>query len=175
MNPQTANENLNEVEATENEGVLSASVTKKITDPFTNKEIKAKGNYSLPLATSLETLNSLSGGKIEETIFWFNYGRKVAARAQVAAKLDFDLGSDSLNASFKSFTVAMAQILGKDASEERQKLTKDFILSQPQFSALSEALKNYSQGDVNVDFSSEELKKPSGKRGRPGSEENSAE
>lgn len=162
MNPVQSQEVKNEVA-----GTYAGKVSTTVVDPFTGKKLKAIGEYSLPQATDSESLDSLSKGDISEVIFWYNFGRKVAARAQVAAKLGFDLGSPELNDLFSSFMGAMDQLVGKDGTQEQRDAFKGFVLAQAKFKPLAEALENYTPGSVNVDFATEELKKPSGKKGRP--------
>lgn len=170
MNPNAVVEN--EVENDEQEsGILVKSLKKSIEDPFSGKKIVAEGEYSLPLASSLEDAEKLVAGNVEDLLFWFNFGRKTAARAQVAAMLSgFDSGDEKINDLYKSFTSAMNSILGEKATPEKRELTKQFILSQDQFSPLKSALENWKPGSVSVDFSQVELKKPSGKKGRPAAE-----
>jgi hypothetical protein len=158
-------------------------VTRKVKNPFDGTMIERKANFELPAAYGDDpnVIMAIVGQKWEEIIFWFNHGRKVAARQQLNQMLAFDLGSDELNDLYDSFNDAMDSLLTKDATPEKRKRIKDFILSEDKFAILKIALDDVQEkgiDELNVKFGSPdatgkvaegetELKKPSGKKGAP--------
>ena len=152
----------------------SGKGNKKVTDPF-GKQVVRQGTFSLPLAQNFDEAMQLSKGSEDDLIFWYNHGRKLQARMQLNASLDLDLGSKQLNDDYKSFENAMEQIgVTKDTPEEERKQVREFILKQPKFAGIRakwDEIENKGFGPVHLDFSDVELKKPSGKRGRPAAEE----
>jgi len=123
----------------------------------------------------LRKQTQITGGKVEDLLFWFNYGRKVAARAQVNAALGFDLGDEKLNDLFKSFQNAMSNMVTDKTTPEKREKIKNFILDEDKFEPLRSHLADWKPEGVTVDFSSVEIKKPSGQKGRPKKESDSDE
>lgn len=167
MNPQQTDN-----QATDTPEVVTSPLVGKISsaveNPFTGKKQKMTGHYSLPLALNMDDLASLTKGNQDDVLFWFNHGRKMAARAQVAAKLDFDLGNDDLNDLYRSFKNALNNMVDDKTPEPKRKRVIDFILGEDKFADLKTAMDSWKPEDITIDFSSTELRKPSGKRGRPG-------
>jgi hypothetical protein len=148
-------------------------VSSKTLNLFTGQKEELKGKYSLPLATDLQSLNSLVQGNESDILFWINFGRKVAARSQDNARLEFDLGSDELNDKYSAFDSALKSMVDDKTTPERRQRVIDFILGEPKFAELKDALANREIGEIFVDFAEVELKKPSGKRGRQKKESDS--
>jgi len=179
MNPNIDENDLIQNPAEDSEGIETANNysgkgNKKVTDPF-GKQVVRQGTFSLPLATDSSDAYQLCGGSEEDVVFWFNHGRKLQARMQLNASLDLDLGSKQLNDDYKSFENAMEQIgVTKDTPKEEREQVQAFILKQPKFEGIRAKWAEIQQngfGPVHLDFSEVELKKPSGKRGRPAAEE----
>ena len=145
-------------------GIYSGKVSTKVIHPVDQKEIKVTGDFKLPLATNLNEALEMVGSNDQDVVFWFNYGRKNAARIAVAQSLGMDLGSDEMNDLLKSFTTAMGSF-GDNLSEARKTKIKEFILSEEKFAPLRDIMGNWSPDHKSVDFSVVELKRPSSKRG----------
>ena len=169
---------------------ISGPVKRKVENPFTGEEITRIGTYTLDAATDLDSALAIVGQKESEVIFWFNYGRKLQAKAQMFNSLGFDLGSDELNELFGSFKRAMSGMLDalpKDATKEqkdklaakRERIQK-FILSEEKFEPIREKLTELEKAgleSISIKFGNPDadgkvpdgemaLNKPSGKRGR---------
>ena len=179
MNPNVDENDLIQNPAEDSEGIETANNysgggNKKVTDPF-GKEIKRKGTFSLPLAQNFDEAMQLSKGSEDDLIFWYNHGRKLQARIQLNSSLDVDLGSKQLNDDYKSFENAMEQIgVTKDTPKEERDEIQAWVLKQKKFEGIRAKWSEIQQngfGPVHLDFSEVELKKPSGKRGRPAAEE----
>lgn len=176
MNPNVDETELNapEIDGAESEtetaNIAKGSGNKKLMDPF-GKETLRKGTFSLPLAVDSSDAYQMCGGNESDVVFWFNFGRKLAARNQMNAALELDLGSKQLNDDYKSFENAMSEIgVTKDTPAEEREQIQKFILKQPKFAGILakwDDIKTNGFGAVHLDFSQVELKKPSGKRGRP--------
>ena len=156
-------------------GIYGGKVKKNVKDPFGTDPIERVGKFSLPLATNLPEALEMVKNSADDVVFWFNHGRKLQARMQLNASLDLDLGSKQLNDDYKSFENAMEQIgVTKDTPKEEREQVQAFILKQPKFEGIRAKWAEIQQngfGPVHLDFSEVELKKPSGKRGRPAAEE----
>jgi len=145
-------------------GIYSGKVSTKVIHPVDQVEVKVTGDFKLPLASDLNEALTMVGGNDSDVVFWFNYGRKMQARIQVGQSLGMDLGSDELNELLKSFNTAMGSF-GTNLSDARKNKIKDFILSEEKFAPLRDLMDTWTPEHKSVDFSSVELKKPSGKRG----------
>ena len=156
---------------TGNEGIYLGKVTTKTKHPITQEDLKVTGDFKLPMATSGSEALNMVGGSEDDLVFWFNFGRKVAARTVVTQSLGLDFGTEELNDLVKSFSAAMSAMSSDGMSEERKKKIKDFILSEDKFAPIREVLSGWTPDHKSVDFSVVELKKPSGKRGPKGKDD----
>lgn len=148
---------------------VKKTVKRTVEHPFSGKEIERTANYTLPLATDLNSASSIAGGKEEELVFWFNYGRRIAAHNQAIASLAFDMGSDELNQLKSSLDNAMKNLVGKDTSDDDKKRYRDFFLSEKKFAPLRDKLNQIEAegfGDKDIDYSTVTLEHPSFTRGR---------
>ena len=137
-----------------------------VKNPITGEEITREAEYSLPIIQNLDEAHAILGTE-QELLYWVNYGRKVAARAQVFAALGgLDLGDPQITDLYKSFTAAMDQ-LGKDMEPERLKMIRDMVLSEKKYAPLKKSMDEFSPEKLVVDFAQTEIKKSSGKRGAP--------
>ena len=164
----TSNVSLKETEENQDQetsSLYTGKVSTKVTNPFNGKEVKVTGDFKLPLATSMEEALHMVGDIDDDVVFWFNLGRKAAARAAVSAKLGIDLGSDEKNELLKSFTAAMDSMSSDNMSPERKKRIQDFILSEEKFQPIREEVQNWTPEHQSIDFAVVELKKPDSKRG----------
>ena len=160
VNPAVA-----ESEDQETANLYTGKVSTKVINPFNGKEQKVTGDFKLPLATSGEEALNMVAGSESDLVFWYNLGRKAAARAAVQAKLGIDLGSDEKNELLKSFTAAMDSMSSEGMSAERKKRIQDFILSEEKFEPIREDVTNWTPEHQSIDFAVVELKKPDSKRG----------
>lgn len=171
MSPSVADKNksvmFNGIEWKSEPGIYRGRTKTDVVDPFSKdskEKIEREGYYEIPIATNLDQANSIVKGNEQELLFWFNYGRKVQARAQMTQSLKVDLGDDH-----KSFENALKNMVDENTPPERVERVKQFILGEPKFAALREKMEQARKegfGTIFLDFSKEELKKPTGVRGR---------
>lgn len=168
---------------------LYVGKTSKKEDNFFKKgeKIVFVGEYAVPLAykpgddphSALNRATAMVNGKLEDVLFWFDYGRKVAARTQATLGLGLEFTSDKedekeaedeieqLEDLARSFKNAMSNMITESTSEERKNAIMNFILSEEKFAPIRdkmEVIKN--PAPKFFDFGSEKLKKPTGVRGR---------
>lgn len=149
---------------TESASVYKGKGSAKVTNPISGEEIKVTGDFILPLAQNADDALNMVGSKEEDLVFWFNFGRKAAARQVVAKSLGMDFGTEEKNDLFKSFDAAISAVR-KGMSEARIKALQDFILSEEKYAPIREDLMNWTPDHKTFDFSKIELEKPDSKRG----------
>ena len=145
-------------------------VTKKVED-LNGKMIEVEGSYILPLATTLNEASAMVKDNESDLLFWFNHGRKIQARAQVAATLGMEFETEELEDRDKQFKNALKNMVEEDTPEADKAEARKFLLSLPKFKDLAETYKTFSPDPKNIDFGQVELKRPSGVRGRRKKEE----
>ena len=151
-------------------GKAVGKVTKKVED-LNGKMIEVEGTYTLPLATNMNEALSMVKNSEDDFVFWFNHGRKVQARAQVAATLGMEFETEELEDRDKQFKNALKNMVEEDTPDADKAEARKFLLSLPKFKDLAETYKTFSPDPKNIDFGSVELKRPSGVRGRRKKEE----
>ena len=151
-------------------GIYKNQVRKNVDNPFTGKKVEMTGTYQLPIAQNLNEINSMTKGDEQEITFWFNYGRKVAAKNQALAALDFGLETEDLNDLHSQFKNALRNMVDETTPDDRRKVVIDFILGVPKYQKLKTALDELQKTGMEpiaLDFGGkDELRKPTGVRGR---------
>jgi len=168
MNPSNVTENPAEQEQEDNSALAENTYKVSRTVKDANGERKAEATYHLPVAKTLEEMNSYAGGLNEEILYWFNFGRKVAARQQVFMALNNQFPDEKINDLNKAFVEARDQMLLGSKDPVKIKRYTDFILGEDQYAPLVAAMKERDENKNNLphfDFSIESIKKPGDKPG----------
>jgi hypothetical protein len=142
-------------------------VTRTVKDA--NGERKASATYHLPIAKTLADADKFSGSDDQELVYWYNLGRKVAARQQVFMALNNQFADEKINELNKAFVEAVDQMLaGKEDAAKRKRYT-EYILGEEQYAPLVQAMKDRdtNKSIPHFDFGTQEIKKPGDKPGRP--------
>lgn len=148
-------------------GTYKGKGNKKVLNPFSGKEEVRNGEFSLPLIRDEEHAKELVPNA-EDRVFWMNAGRKAQARIQMYSLFDNLFDNDKLNDDYESFVLAYNQVVTDKTPEDRKQKVRDFILGEEKFVELKAKLDEI-QGNfppVFIDYAVEELKKPSGIRGK---------
>lgn len=158
----------NEAEA-QTSGVYKGKGNKKVMNPLTGKEEVRNGEFSLPLIRDEAHAKEILPNE-EDRVFWMNQGRKAQARIQMYSLFEDIFGDEALNEAYESFILAYSQVVTDKTSEERKQKVRDFLLSEEKFEGLKGALEDLTKAGglkpVSIDYAVEELKKPSGVRGK---------
>jgi hypothetical protein len=152
------------------QGVYKGKGNKKVLNPFTGKEEMREGSFSLPLATDEDHAKQLVKQSGEDVVFWFNQGRKAQARIQMYSLFEDIFGDEKLNEDYASFILAYEQVVTEKTSDERKAKVREFLLGEEKFEQLKAKLAELETAGglkpVFIDYATEELKKPSGVRGK---------
>lgn len=128
------------------------------------EERKAEGTYHLPLAKNFVEMQNISANE-DEAVYWFNFGRKSAARQQVFMALANPYADDKINELNKAFNEAVDQMLAGSNDPVKKKRYTDYILGEEQFAPLVAAMKESKDAKPHFDFSTIEIKRPGDKPG----------
>jgi hypothetical protein len=168
--PERKENQMNPVQAVETENKVvnpfTSKVSTKVDNILTGQKIALEADMIVPQITDDESLASIVPVK-EDIYFWLNWAFRIAARNQVMAMLEFDLGNDALNDLYDAFKVAIANILDPKATQEERSDLIALLLKQKKFAELAGHIEGFKAEKLVVDFTStHKLEKPSSKRGR---------
>lgn len=168
MNPTNVAEQEVDQDQDSSQGELPENtfrVTRTVKDA--NGERKASATYHLPIAKTLADADKFSGSDDSELVYWYNLGRKVAARQQVFMALNNQFADEKINELNKAYVEAIDQMLAGSEDPAKRKRYTEYLLGEEQYAPLVAAMKDRetNKSIPHFDFGTQEIKKPGDKPG----------